>query len=52
MAQERILHMGDLFLPQMGDVLRERVCFDTSLARGEWGMVGLAIPHSVKISAR
>jgi hypothetical protein len=35
--------MSDFFLLQMGDVLTEGVCFDTSLARGEWGMVGLAI---------
>jgi hypothetical protein len=28
----------------MGDFFTEGVCFDTSLARGKWGMVGLAIP--------
>src|SRR5215204_563068 len=28
----------------------QRVCFDTSLARGEWGIVG-GVPHSLQRSA-
>jgi hypothetical protein len=50
MAQERILHMGDFFLPQMGDVLTEGACFETSLVRGEWGLTKTTIPHSAKVS--
>jgi hypothetical protein len=41
---EYIPQMSDFFLHQMGDVLTEGVCFDTRLARGEWGMVGWRSP--------
>jgi len=34
-----VYHVREVFLPQMGDVLTEGVCFDTSLARGEWGIL-------------
>src|SRR5215208_4278212 len=43
--------MGDFFVPQMGDALTEGVCFDTSLARGEWGIAKPTIPHSLRRSA-
>ena len=33
-GSEHIPQMSDFFLPQMGDVLTEGVCFDTSPARG------------------
>jgi hypothetical protein len=48
-GSEHILQLSDFFLAQMGDVLTEGVRFHISLARGEWGMVGLAILHSANV---
>jgi hypothetical protein len=41
--------MGDFFVAQMGDVYLGTLCFDAS-AEGKWGIVGVAIPHSAKVS--
>jgi hypothetical protein len=38
--------MSDFFLPQMGDVLTECVCFDASLARGYGGNGGWSVWRS------
>jgi hypothetical protein len=40
--------MGDYFLAQMGDFYIEDVCFD--IPRRGRGSVGLALPHSAKVS--
>src|SRR5215217_3550400 len=56
--------MSDFFLPQMGDLLTECVCFDTSLLRGNggssvWqspilceGQPALTLPHRTRAKRR